>query len=284
MPSPSLSQTARPAVNPTPKKTLPREVRLRATRGQLTPGGLGWAVDSTTAVDAGSLANVRSYYRTAHNPVAWGRYLSGPYGLHRAEIRFAAHHHIALYFLVPDADCSGCGGGDLCGNDRSRAQAHHDADQAITAARRLHLPPGVALFKDIEQVGACYGELTGNYLYAWYQRVQASHFRPAFYGNSTNQDFDFPRAYCHAISHHARLGRNAILAQDEPEPAIGAAADSVGPGNAPPFHPSQPNCTPRGTIKIWQYGESLTPDNETDIDEIRLNTPGLLTPNGTATT
>ena len=282
--SASPPQTPGPADNTPPKDAPPRRVRLRAEHSQLTPSGLGWAVDSTTAINAASLANVHGFYRTTHNPVAWGRYLLGPYGLHRAEIRFAADHHIALYLLVPDADCSGCGGGDLCGNDHTAAQAHRDAARAITAARHLHLPPGVALFKDIEQVGACHGELTGTYLNAWYQQIQASRYRPAFYGNSTNQNFDFPRAYCHAIAHHAPLARHAILAQDEPEPAIGAAPDSVGPGNAPPFHPDQPACTPRGSIKIWQYGESLTTDNDTDIDEIRLNTPGLLAPTGTATT
>lgn len=240
-------------------------------------------MDSTVAIDARSLANVRGYYRGGHDPVAWGRYLSGRFGLHRAEIDFAARHDIVLYLLVPDANCSGCAGGDLCGNDRSPEQAARDAQQAIAAARALSIPAGAALFKDVEEISACHGELTGNYLEAWFQRLQHSPYRPAFYGNATAQDYDFPRAYCAAARRDPVFRREVILAQDEPEPAIGAPLATIGPANAPTFSPDRPNCAPRGMTKIWQYGESLSPDNLTDVDEIQPDTPGLLMPDGSVT-
>lgn len=241
-------------------------------------------MDSTVAIDARSLANVRGYYRGGHDPVAWGRYLTGRFGLHRAEIGFAARYGIVLYLLVPDANCSGCADGDLCGNDRSAAQAVRDAQQAIAAARWLNIPPGVTLFKDVEEVGACHGELTGSYLDAWFLQLQHSPYRAAFYGNATAQDYDFPRAYCAAARHDSLFRREVILAQDEPEPAIGAPRATIGPANAPKFSPDHPSCAPPGVTKIWQYGESLNPDNLTDVDEIQPDTPGLLMPDGSVTT
>lgn len=252
-------------------------------QARLTPEGLWWAVDSTVAVNQRSLSNVRHYYRTGHNPVAWGRYVVGHYAVHRDELQFASRHHIALYFLVPDANCSGCGGGDACGNDITASQARHDADRALAAARRLHLPPGVALFKDLEEVGACDGELSATYVLAWFHRVRRSPYRPAFYGNTTRQRFDFPRAFCAAAKRESDFLPHIVLAQDEPEPDIGAPQGSIGPRNAPHFKPKHPFCTTRAATSIWQYGESLSDDNLTDVDEIRPGTPGLLAPGGTVT-
>ena len=240
-------------------------------------------MDSTIAVNARSLGNVRDFYRTKRNPVAWGRYLVGDYAVHRAELAFAARQHIALYFLVPDKDCSGCAGGDRCGNDHSAAQARHDARVAISAARRLRLPRGVALFKDLEQVGACHGELSGRYVLAWFAQVRKSKYRPAFYGNTTAQDFDFPRAFCAAAATDPGFSSRVVLAQDEPEPDIGDAQNTTGPRNAPRFTPKHPHCTSRAATGIWQYGESISDANDTDIDEIRPGTPGLLAPDGTVT-
>ena len=42
------------------------------------------------------------------------------------------------------------------------------------------------------------------------------------YGNSTAQNYDFPRAYCEAWRAD-RAFRHVLLAQNEPEPQIGAA-------------------------------------------------------------
>ena len=240
-------------------------------------------MDSTVAVDHRSLSNVHYFYRTSRNPVAWGRYLLGHFGVHPDELRFAAQHHIALYFLVPDKNCSECAGGDACGNDRTAAQARLDARDAISAGRRLRLPPGTALFKDIEQVGACSGELTRRYVLTWFRQVGRSPFQPAFYGNSTAQAYDFPRVFCAAAERDPIFAKQIVLAQDEPEPDIGASADTIGPRTAPRFAPKHPSCVSRAAVSIWQYGESISDDNLTDVDEIRPATPGLLAADGTVT-
>ena len=72
-----------------------------------------------------------------------------------------------------------------------------------------------------------------------------------------------------------------ILADDQPEPAISAPRQTIGPGNAPRWNPRMPHCAPESATKIWQYGESTTYENVTDVDEIQPDTPGLILPDGT---
>src|SRR5437016_14125117 len=111
-----------------------------------------WGVDSTVPMNAASLANVQDWYRGHHQPAVWGRYISGHYRLQPGELAFARAHQIFVYLLVPDSNCSVCnGGGDLCGNDRTSAQAIPDAEEAVEAAIRAHIPAGAMLFKDVEQ-------------------------------------------------------------------------------------------------------------------------------------
>jgi hypothetical protein len=249
---------------------------------QLTPDGLWWAVDSTTVISGDSLANVRGWYKGGQTPVAWGRYINSSHTLVNGELEFAARHHIVVFLIVPDFNCSVCnGGGDLCGNDITAAQATLNAREAIAVARRLHIPRGAALFKDVEEVGTCHGELTATYLDTWYRVTRASPYRPALYGNAYTQKYDFVRAYCDAAANDAQFRRDVILADDEPEPAIGAPRGRIGPSNAPAFRPDAPHCASKSATKIWQYGESLTSENVTDVDEIMPDTPGLILPDGT---
>ena len=52
---------------------------------------------------------------------------------------------------------------------------------------------------------------------------------------------------------------------------------------APRFAPYAPNCARREVIRPWQYGQSTTNANQTDVDEIVRGTPGLITPDGAVT-
>ena len=170
----SITASSAPASTPadptTATTTTPAPPAFRPKPGQLTPQGLWWAVDSTTVMNEDSLRNVRDWYLGGHDPAAWGRYINSSHTLVPGELDFAARHHIAVYLIVPDSNCSVCnGGGDLCGNDHTADQARQDAHDAIEVARHLHIPHGAALFKDIEEVGTCHGELTGDYLDAWYR-------------------------------------------------------------------------------------------------------------------
>ena len=147
---------------------------------------------------------------------------------------------------------------------------------------QAHLPAHVTLFKDIEQVGTCYGELTGEYLLAWYHYVRHTRYRPGLYGNTNEQSYDFPRAFCDAV--HADRGfARQPLAQDEPEPQIAKPQGTIGPANAPRFRPNVPHCIRPSRVNIWQYGESGDNADYTDADAIVPGTPGLIAPDGRVT-
>ncbi|MCW2494740.1 glycoside hydrolase domain-containing protein, partial [Jatrophihabitans sp.] len=278
--SPSASSPSGPSIEPS---TTPPSTPASPPLHPLTRAGLWWGVDSTTAIGDASLDNVRDWYRDVDRPLVWGRYVSGHYAADAAELGYARRHGIYVYLLVPDSNCSQCsGGGDLCGNDRTAAQAHADADDAVAAAERLHVPAGAMLVKDVEQVGSCTGELTATYLRAWFDTVSGTPYLVGFYGNSYRQSYDFVHAYCTAILAEPLLGR-VVLADDEPEPEIGAPRGAIGPHNAPRFAPDRPHCADPSVTRIWQYGESLDNANATDVDEVLPGTAGLLAPDGTVT-
>jgi hypothetical protein len=230
------------------------------------------------------LGNVRDWYLGHRTPQVWGRYVSGHWALQPGELDFARRHGIYVYLLVPDSNCSVCdGGGDICGNDRTAAQAEQDARDAIQAALAEHIPAGAMLFKDVEQVGSCTGELTAAFLLAWFHALDGSPYRAGFYGNAYRQGYDFVLAYCAAIVHDPDFATHATLADDEPEPAISAPSQTIGPSTAPPFSPDVPACAAPGITRIWQYGESTTSANATDADEVLPGTAGLLAPDGIVT-
>jgi Domain of unknown function (DUF1906) len=251
--------------------------------GIRTPGGMWWGVDSTTAINAASLANVERWYLGYHRPQFWGRYLRGSYAVSRTELAFARAHGIYVYLIVTDHNCSQCAGHDVCGNDRSATAAAADAHAAVLAAEALNLPRGTVLYKDLEQVSSCRGEPTATYLLAWDHALQTTRYRTAFYGNTNQQNYDFPKAYCAAVARNSDFASRVLLDMDEPEPQLGAPRHTIGPANAPRFAPFQPRCTPTGQTTIWQYGESRDDDNLTDVDEARPDTPGMLAPDGSVT-
>jgi hypothetical protein len=112
--------------------------------------------------------------------------------------------------------------------------------------------------------------------------VRQTRYRPGLYGNTNEQFYDFPRAYCAAVHTDPSFAR-IPLAQDEPEPQIAKPQGMIGPGNAPHFRPNVPHCVPLARVNIWQYGESGDEADYTDADEIRPGTPGLLMPDGRVT-
>jgi len=242
-----------------------------------------WGVDSTTAMSAASLANVQDWYLGGHRPQFWGRYLRGSYAVSRTELAFARAHGIYVYLIVTDHNCSQCGGHDICGNDRTAGQAAHDVQQAADAADKLGLPRGTVIYKDLEQVSSCRGEPTATFLLAWDSALRKTRYKTAFYGNTNQQNYDFPKAYCAAVARSSDFASRVLLDMDEPEPQLAAPRHTIGPANAPRYAPFEPHCTPPGRTTIWQYGESRDDDNLTDVDEALPNTPGMLAPDGSVT-
>lgn len=281
-PPTTAAPVSAPLRQPSDSRRVPH-ARLHPRAVQLTRAGMWWGVDSTSPIDAAALTNVRDWYRGRPTPLLWGRYLTGRYRLVPGELAFAARHDIGVYFLVPDGNCSQCNGADACGNDRTAAQARVDARDAADAARRAGLPPGIVLWKDIEQVSSCSGELTTVYLLAWFRSVDRTRYRAGFYGNTNRQNRDFARAFCPAVRREPDFAARVPLAQDEPEPQFAPQRGEIGPRNAPRFAPNRPRCAPTSAVRIWQYSESVDDADSTDTDEIRPGTHGLLAPGGGVT-
>ena len=242
-----------------------------------------WGVDSSGPMTDAGLSAIKAWYRGA-TPQVWGRYLDGHYAVSATELQWARAHGIYVDLLVPDHNCSQCaGGGDICENDETAAQAAADARDALAAAKQLPVPRGAILFKDVEQVSSCIGEPTAAYVDAWYRAARDSGYRVGMYGNSTNAGFAFARSYCQVIATDHRFATEVLLDATEPEPNLGLPAGVDGPTRAPAFHPDLPPCAKGSSTTIWQYGESVDRDNYADIDQIRPHTPGLLAPDGSVT-
>ncbi|MEP6853230.1 MAG: glycoside hydrolase domain-containing protein [bacterium] len=248
----------------------------------LTPDGHWWGVDSSGPITSAALANVQGWYRGA-TPQFWGRYVSGDYGVSRAELAFARSRGIYVYLIVNDQNCSQCDGIDICGHDLTAAQARADAREAIRAAEQVGVGRGAVLYKDIEQISSCRKEPSAEYLLAWYHTLRETDWRTGFYGNVYQQNYDFPRAYCAAVARDPQFTADVVLDMNQPEPRLGAPRGTTGPHNAPRFRPTVPSCAPRTATKIWQYGESIDPDNYTDIDQAVPDAPGMLAPDGAIT-
>ena len=118
---------------------------------------------------------------------------------------------------------------------------------------------------------------------AWDKALTGSGYRTGFYGNSHRSSYAFPIAYCGAVRVAPSFARRIVLDATEPEPRLGAPQGTTGPRNAPTFAPEVPSCAPVGATKIWQYGESIDSDNDTDIDQADPAVPGLLAPDGSVT-
>lgn len=248
-----------------------------------TREGMWWGVDSSGPITPAAIDNVRGWYRGA-TPQFWGRYVSGHYAVSAHELAFARHKGIYVYLLVNDRNCSQCDGGhDVCGRDRTAAQARSDALAAVRAAKAVGVPARTVLFKDIEQISGCSGEPTATYLDTWHQTLRDTDFRTGFYGNAHRQSFAFPRAYCAVVAHDSQFRDNVALDMNEDEPQLGAPRGTVGPKNAPRFAPLKPDCAPAKAVQMWQYGESISRDNYTDIDQAKPDIKGLLAPDGGVT-
>jgi hypothetical protein len=252
----------------------------KASAGSYTPAGNWWGVDSVSPVNAADLAAVRNWYQGG-TPQVWGRYISDIGGaLNKTEMNFAAQNGIYLYLLVADHNNSSP---LVCGHDSSASDAAADAQGAISAASALGVKAGAVLFKDFEQ-NQCPNEPSAAYISTWYQTVAASGYAVGFYGNSFNQNNQFPRAFCAAAAGVPGLVAHVSLSASEPEPNFNSLSGTTGPANAPAWAADTPSCAPAAATTVWQYGEvGQQAGNIADIDEFRPAAPGLVAPDGSIT-
>lgn len=208
-----------------------------------TAGGAYWGVDSVATAPSQLSLVQRDYVTT---PAFWGRYLSDCTKRCGSDLTAAEAHQdlaggIRLLLVVADE------GGRF---DQGRANGAADGRHAVAAARALGVPPGVAIFKDLENTSPA----NAPFVIAWYRAVGAGGYAPGFYLNALPGE-DGATAYCLAVEADPAVGSSYLWAS-ESEPN---AAASTPPSRAPAFSGGSaqavfPTCA--GRKVVWQYSES----------------------------
>jgi hypothetical protein len=208
-----------------------------------TAQGAYWGVDSVASVTSQLSAVQHDYVAT---PAFWGRYLADCTGRCGSDINASeAHEDISegMRLLLVVADLAGK-------SDEGAAPGRSDGRRAVASARALGVPPGVAVFKDLENNSP----VTASFVTAWYEAVAAGGYSPGYYLNALPGE-DGGTAYCLAVEADAAVGSSYLWASEN-EPAASA---STPPDRAPAFsgtpHPAVfPPCS--GQKVVWQYSES----------------------------
>ncbi|MFZ0171949.1 MAG: glycoside hydrolase domain-containing protein [Acidimicrobiales bacterium] len=220
-----------------------------------TDGGAYWGVDSVATMGSRLSSVQRTYDAT---PSFWGRYLSDCRGrcghdLTRAEARQDLGEGVRLLLVV--ADRSGR-------HDVGRRAGAADGRAAVAAARALGVPPGVAIFKDLENES----RENAAFIVAWYEAVAAGGYAPGYYLNAEPGE-DGGAAYCRAVATDPLVGTSFLWASEsEPD-----AAESTPPGRAPAYSSGPlpavfPACA--GRRVVWQYSEA----DQAGVDEDEATT------------
>lgn len=199
-----------------------------------------WGFDTAKRVTARFLA-AKAITRLGH-PKFVGQYLEYWQGAHDtitpAAVRaiHAAHARIML-IANPRARHN---------NLTTARQATADANHAVSAARRLHAPHRVAIFRDVENNY----HITPSYVRAWVAEIRKKGYVAGFYENPRESGAkSFTTAYCRAVRRSSGIPGHTVLFADEPQ-----FRSSKAESRAPAWHPASPvlgKCVSQ-TI-AWQY-------------------------------
>jgi hypothetical protein len=222
-------------------------------------GGILWGIDTTDNVQAAN--DIVRTQGQLGSPQFVGRYFiwdGGP-TLSIAEANYI--HSQNLPILLLDSPANSNLTGSAVGAD--------EAQKAINKARSMGVPPGTALFRDVE---TGYG-IDAAYISAFYGTIRGSGYVPGFYENAVNGAFS--GAYCGAVAQNPVIGTGTALFASEWEFQGGdphrAAMRTWGPATPP--------C--QNTTVAWQYEEKGLfppglPAPNVDVDEYQARYCSLL--------
>jgi hypothetical protein len=207
-------------------------------------GGAWWGIDTVSNVQTGNIIAQTTSELGA--PQFVGRYLIYSSQLSGAEARYIHQHGLSI-LLIDDPN-------------RAFTSGSTDAHQALAQASSLGVPPGVALFRDVETSDP----ITSTYIAAYVAAFTGSGYVPGFYENPINGSFS--GAYCSLVSSDPAAVRGALLYSSEPEHTGSNPRRSA----RPHFGPNVPGCA--NHTAAWQYLErGLFPAGtwpNVDVDEL----------------
>ncbi|UJW58650.1 glycoside hydrolase domain-containing protein [Salipaludibacillus agaradhaerens] len=191
---------------------------------------LYWGVDSATDVDQALYACVVANFG---QPDFWGRYLTTVpnvnEGLTREEIAFLQGVGIKLMPIYNDFS-------EALGYTQGRVAARN----AIFHAQRLGITGDIFIFANLEN----FFNIDADWLIGWADAFVDSSFRPGYYNDPIEGDFN--EAFCEAQEQSENVRFQTVLWSAEPEPGVTTKA------NTPVYNPEAPECG--GNVWAWQYG------------------------------
>jgi hypothetical protein len=186
-----------------------------------------WGVDSANYTDESFLGCVVDNYG---KPVIWGRYLGEKEGISAGldtnEVKLLHDNDIKILVIYNHVE-------DARGHDNG---VEH-ANQAITMAKDLEIPEGVAIFVDIEPEYP----IDSAFLEGWFSTLADSNYEPGIYG-VFNEENELLNVY---NSMEKEVQENTIVWTAHPQQEISTK------DNAPEYNPQGPE---HAKIYGWQYG------------------------------
>lgn len=212
-----------------------------------------WGVDTAPPVTQSSLNQIEKKFG---RPDFVGKYLDGTDFTPLSADEAALIHAQDMRIMVLEADF---------GHDSGYSNGVYIALRAVTRARELGIPPGVAIFADLEPGS----KVDASWLVAWYSVMVDAGYVAGYYANPY-ADRNFNAPFCSAVSRFPAIASDTILDIYQPMLTRSSAA------HAPLFTPSIPYCgaNPTGNVLVWQYGLSGG-DREAnvDTDELKASVP-----------
>lgn len=204
------------------------------------PNGALWGVDTVDSVD---LTFLNSITNTYGKPDFIGRYLDNEpgfvSGLSSAEVSLFHNQGIKIQLVVSD----------YTQNDTGSGNGTSEANKAISLAKALGVPTGVAIFGDIENGSP----VDAAWITAWFNTISAAGYIPGYYENPNPGSSQFANAFCQAISNNDAIRHNSDLYSDEPQNKNGRTSKA----NAPAWGVGVGDLSCNGMsipAQFWQYG------------------------------
>lgn len=203
-----------------------------------------WGVDSASYTDESLYQCVVDNFG---KPKVWGRYLGEiegvSEGLDKDEVKYL--HENDAHILVIYNHFS-----DATGHDHGV----EEAEKAISLAKELDIPKGVAIFGDIEPDYP----VDQDFMNGWYKTIASSPYTPGLYG-VFNEDSELFTAFSQT---EQKTKENTILWTAYPQKEITSKSD------APEFKPNGPDGS---KLFGWQYAidaETCNIDTNLFLDEM----------------
>jgi hypothetical protein len=201
-------------------------------------------------------------------PEIAGQYLEDFAGSHEhltSQIA-SAFHKLGVRILVISSP--GAPPHQSLGGLTSATRAARDAAVALTAARDIHLPKHVAIFRDIEAGSKWH--VSAQYLLTWDALIHIAGYVPGYYENPNNTGpAQFSAAFCKAARTSPLVASDTILYSTQPQRPAGTAPSDEKPSWAA-AEPACANTISTRTI-AWQYylNYRIADKRMVDVDEVR---------------